>query len=77
MKKIDLSSFIPMLGVEGAQGHINMLWRYNQGTLLYLSSGAGRGFELTRVHPFEQFQEHFIQLPSLSNEIWEECSPQS
>jgi len=48
-----------MLGVEGAQEHINMLWRYNQGTLLYLSSGAGRGIELTRVHPFKDFQEHF------------------
>ena len=48
-----------MLGVEGAQCHINMLWRYNQGTLLYLSSGAGRGVELTRVHSFEHFQEHF------------------
>lgn len=48
-----------MLGVEGAQEHINMLWRYNQGTLLYLSSGTGRGIELTRVHPFKDFQEHF------------------
>lgn len=52
-EKVDLSSFIPMLGVEGAQCHINMLWRYNQGTLLYLSSGAGRGVELTRVHSFK------------------------
>jgi len=39
-----------------------MLWRLNQGTLLYLSSGAGRGLELTRIHPFSQFQEYFNSL---------------
>ena len=36
-----------------------MLWRFNQGTLLYLSAGAGRGLELTRIGPFKYFQEYF------------------
>lgn len=36
-----------------------MLNRYNQGTILYLSSGAGRGIELTRIRPFKEFEEYF------------------
>ena len=44
---------------EEVQGHINMLWRLNQGTLLYLSSGAGRGLELNEIHGFSDFQEFF------------------
>eukprot|EP00986_Skeletonema_menzelii_P008587 scaffold3677_cov108-Skeletonema_menzelii.AAC.1 len=50
-EKVELSSLIPTLNVEDVQTHINMLWRFNQGTLLYLSGGAGRGLELTRIGP--------------------------
>jgi len=39
-----------------------MLWKLNQCTLLYLSSGAGRGLELTRVNPFSHYQEFFNSL---------------
>eukprot|EP00985_Skeletonema_marinoi_P026066 scaffold19832_cov115-Skeletonema_marinoi.AAC.1 len=58
-EKVELSSLIPILNVEDVQTHINMLWRFNQGTLLYLSAGAGRGLELTRIGPFKYFQEYF------------------
>eukprot|EP00984_Skeletonema_dohrnii_P021088 scaffold10435_cov77-Skeletonema_dohrnii-CCMP3373.AAC.1 len=58
-EKVELSSLIPILNVEDVQTHINMLWRFNQGTLLYLSAGAGRGLELTRIGPFKDFQEYF------------------
>ena len=58
-EKVELSSLIPTLNVEDVQTHINMLWRFNQGTLLYLSGGAGRGLELTRIGPFNTFQEYF------------------
>ena len=44
---------------DEVQGHINTLWRLNQGTLLYLSAGAGRGLELTEIHGFSEFQEFF------------------
>jgi len=53
-------SLIPILNVEDVQTHINMLWRFNQGTLLYLSAGAGRGLELTRIGPFKYFQEYYF-----------------
>eukprot|EP00985_Skeletonema_marinoi_P028008 scaffold23798_cov99-Skeletonema_marinoi.AAC.1 len=58
-EKVELSSLIPILNVEDVQTHINMLWRFNQGTLLYLSTGAGRGLELTCIGPFKYFQEYF------------------
>eukprot|EP00985_Skeletonema_marinoi_P001088 scaffold443_cov83-Skeletonema_marinoi.AAC.1 len=45
---------------KDVQTHINLLvWRFNQGTLLYLSAGAGRGLELTSIGPFNYFQEYF------------------
>ena len=55
-EKVYLSQLTPTFGISAndrrnAQEHINMLWKMNQCILLYLSSGAGRGLELTRVHP--------------------------
>ena len=66
-EKVYLSQLTPTFGTSAndrrdAQEHINMLWKLNQCTLLYLSSGAGRGLELTRVHPFSHYQEFFNSL---------------
>lgn len=66
-EKVYLSQLTPTFGISAndrrnAQEHINMLWKMNQCILLYLSSGAGRGLELTRVHPFSHYQEYFNSL---------------
>ena len=45
-----------------AQEHIDVLWKLIQCTLLYMSSGAGRGLELTRIHPFSHYQEYHNSL---------------
>ena len=44
------------------QQSINMLFQLEQGTLMYLSSGAGRGDEVNGIHPFNTFQEYFNSL---------------
>eukprot|EP00984_Skeletonema_dohrnii_P003654 scaffold1249_cov108-Skeletonema_dohrnii-CCMP3373.AAC.1 len=62
--KVQVSDIIPVLNAEDltpseVQMHVNKLWSLNQFILLYLSSGAGRGLELTRLHSFSKFQEYF------------------
>lgn len=62
--KVQVSEIIPVLNAEyltpsEVQMHVNKLWSLNQFILLYLSSGAGRGLELTRLHSFSKFQEYF------------------
>ena len=44
------------------QKKINNLFRYMCGVLLYLSSGAGHGLEVTEIPPFSRFQEVFNSL---------------
>lgn len=60
-----LLELLPLLSsadTDGHQDHINQLWRYMVGVLLYTSSGAGRGVEVTRIHAFSEFQEFFNSL---------------
>eukprot|EP00985_Skeletonema_marinoi_P001077 scaffold440_cov206-Skeletonema_marinoi.AAC.1 len=62
--KVQVSAIIPVINAEDltpseVQMHVNKLWSLNQFILLYLSSGAGRGLELTRLHSFSKFQEYF------------------
>ena len=58
-----VQDIIPNLGGKHIQATINELFSLEQGTLLYLSSGAGRGEEVKGVHPFEtDFQLIFNHL---------------
>lgn len=58
-----VTQLIPLLDsadILEVQDRINQLFSLEQGTLLYLSSGAGRGEEIKKLHSFnEAFTLHF------------------
>ncbi len=58
-----VSDIIPILHGENTQSVVNNLFSLEQGIYLYLSSGAGRGEEIKRVHSFQSaFQLLFNHL---------------
>ena len=53
------SELIVCLDGEEAQGHINALFGLTMVVLLYLSAGAGRGIEVSRIGDFHNFCDYF------------------
>ena len=55
----DVIPALDTTAIQDVQHHINMCFRLTMGILLYFSSGAGRGIEVSRIGPFNQFCDNF------------------
>ena len=55
----DIIPTLDTTAIEDVQHRINMCFRLTMGILLYFSSGAGRGIEVSRVGTFNQFFDYF------------------
>ena len=53
------SELIVCLDGEEVQDHINALFGLTMVVLLYLSAGAGRGIEVSRIGDFHNFCDYF------------------